>query len=94
MNKIGIILVAAFLSATAIDITYTIPDDVAPRVVEALCGMDPVPVDTNGVKLYTDNQWARQCVRRLVIRQVNKYEDRKARKEARENQTDTLFQLK
>jgi hypothetical protein len=49
-------------------ITFTIPDAKLPRVVAAIKGLHPKP---DG---FTDSQWAKEYLRRLVVRDVLAWE--------------------
>ncbi len=61
------------------DITLTIPDNQVSRIVDAMTGLFPIPQDTEGVKEFTDSQWAKEKVRRWIIEQVKRWENYVAR---------------
>ena len=50
-------------------ITFTIPDEKASRVVDAIAGEHPIPIDPDtGDPEFTPNQWAKEYVRRFIVR--------------------------
>lgn len=55
-------------------ITFTISEAQKQRVIDAVKGIFPIPVDSTGEPLYTDGAWAKERVRRMVIRIVHTYE--------------------
>jgi hypothetical protein len=55
-------------------ITFTIPDAKLPRVVAAIKNEWQIPKDANGDPLFTDNQWAKEAIRRYIVALVKKYE--------------------
>jgi hypothetical protein len=59
-------------------ISFNIPDDKLPRIVAAMRGLYPVPLDAEGTPLFTDNQWAKEAIRRLVVRDVRRWEQKVA----------------
>lgn len=63
-------------------IIFTIPDEKVTRVVDAICGLFPIPTDTNGNPLFTPAQWAKEKIRRFIIDIVFRYEQKKAKDEA------------
>lgn len=65
-------------------ITFTIPDGKVARVTDAMTGLFPVPVGIDGQPLYTDGQWAKEKLRRIIINLVYRYESREAQAEAEE----------
>lgn len=58
------------------NITFTIADAALPRVVAAIKGLYPVPVDGAGDPLFSDNAWAKEKTRRWWKEQVLRYEQR------------------
>jgi len=61
------------------NINFTIPDDKISRIVTAMKGLYPIPVDEEtGEPQFTDNQWAKESVRRWIRDQVARYEQREA----------------
>jgi hypothetical protein len=68
--------------ANAVDVTITIPDAKVQRVVDAMKGLYPIPLDENGDPLFTDNQWSKEVLRRWIVAQVRRYEARVAMDEA------------
>ena len=65
-------------------ITFTIENGKAVRLKNALCGLFPVPQitdpkdDDKMIPEFTEAQWAKECVRRYLIKQVSRWERRKA----------------
>ncbi len=67
-------------------LTFTIPDTQAQRIIDTmknLYAIPQVPVDPadpgKGMKnQFTDAQWAKECVRRWIVEQVQKWENLKA----------------
>ncbi len=72
-------------------INFDVPADKLPRIVAAMVGVYPVPqipdpdwVDPGDgseppmVNEFTDNQWAKEALRRLVIRDVRRWEHKVA----------------
>ena len=60
-------------------ITFNIPADKIQRIVDAMKGLHDIPTDANGDPLFTDNEWAKECVRRFIKRTVARYEQKVAR---------------
>ena len=66
-------------------LTFTIPDTQAQRIIDTmknLYAIPQVPVDpidpSKGMKnQFTDAQWAKECVRRWIVEQVQKWENQK-----------------
>ena len=59
-------------------INFNIPNDKLPRIMAAMKGLYPIPEDENGTPLFTDGQWAKEMIRRLVIANVREWEQRLA----------------
>ena len=59
----------------ATTLTFTIADEAAPRIVAALKGLFPIPLDEDGEPLFTDNAWAKEYTRRWWKAQVSRYEE-------------------
>ena len=55
-------------------ITFTIQDSKLPRVVSAIKGLHPIPTDINGQPLFTENQWAKEYYRRMIVGDVMAWE--------------------
>ena len=72
-------------------ITFTIPEAKVQRVVAAQKGLYPIPVDGNGDQLFTDNQWAKESLRRHVINDVHRYETKLAKDAATAAKDDSLI---
>ena len=73
------------------NINFTVPADKLPRIVAAMVGLYPVPqipdpewVDPGDgseaplVNEFTDGQWAKEALRRKVIRDVRRWEHKVA----------------
>ena len=54
------------------EIRFTVPDDKLPRIVAAMKGLYH---NNDGL---TDSQWAKEAVRRMVVRDVQRWEQRLA----------------
>ena len=68
-----------------VTITFTIPNDKLPNIVDAMKGLYPIPQINTGTKQepvweneFTDNAWAKECIRRWVIEQVAGYNQKTA----------------
>lgn len=64
-------------------ITFTIREAAVPRVINAMKGLYP----------FTDGQWAKESVRRFIIKSVQRYESKEAIDTAKDsiNTDDTLI---
>ena len=60
------------------EITFTIPDAKLPRIIAAIKGLYPIPVDDDGVPLFTDAQWGKEAVRWWLVKSVARWEQRQA----------------
>lgn len=77
-------------------INFTIPQLKVPRVVAAMKGIYPIPTTTDdktGITTndFTDNQWAKEAVRRFIINTVARYETMEAKKLAEVDTDDTIL---
>ena len=83
MKKIILLAIVTLLvgvyNCNAVDITFTIPADKIERVSDAMKGLYQIPVNSNNDPLFTDNQWAKEAVRRFIISTVQRYETMVAR---------------
>ena len=66
-------------------IVFTIPNDKLDKIKDALKGLYPIPRINNGTEEepdmqpeFTDGQWAKECVRRWIVRQTARFEQREA----------------
>ena len=59
-------------------INFIIPDAKITKVITAMKGLYAIPNDKDGVPLFTDAAWAKECVRRWIIAQVARYEQSEA----------------
>ena len=55
-------------------IIFNIPTDKLDKVVAAIKRANPIPPDDNGDPLFTDNAWAKEAIRRLIVAWVYEYE--------------------
>lgn len=81
-----------------VNIIFTIPNEKIPRIREAMVGLfkiprisDPSWVDPEDgskapiINEFTDNQWAKESIRRWVIKQVRRWEHAQATQTAIES---------
>ncbi len=59
-------------------ITFNIDDAKIPRIKDAMKGLFPIPEDSNGNPLFTETQWAKESVRRFIVKQVQRWEQTEA----------------
>jgi len=59
-------------------ISFTVSDDDAQRVIDAVASEYPIPVDPTGSPLFTDAQWAKERGRRFYMNAVRQHERRLA----------------
>lgn len=71
------------------NITFTIPQAKVQRVIDAMKGLYPIP-ETDGKSEFTDNQWAKEAVRRFVVNSVQRWEN-KVTKDAAEVEPDNTI---
>jgi len=71
-------------------ITFTVPNEKVSRIVDAMEGLFPIPEDTEGNPLFTKNQWAKEAMRRWIVKQVYRYERDKSIKDLNVKPDDTL----
>lgn len=64
-------------------IIFTISEEKIQRVIDAMKGLFPIPLDVNGNPIYTDGQWAKEKLRRVIVEFVYQYELKVVRTEAR-----------
>lgn len=63
-------------------ITFDIPSAHVSRVVQAIKAAHPIPPEDEGS--FTDNQWAKEAVRRVIVRLVKRHEGSAADQVARD----------
>lgn len=68
-----------------VNITFTFPDDKVQRVIDAMKGL------YQKEEGYTDSEWAKESIRRLVVREVYNYEMHKARQALNISEDNTLL---
>lgn len=88
------------------EINFTIPNDKLPRIVEAMKGFYPIPMIDNPefdseqeesetnlrlIPEFTDNQWAKEAVRRLVVNTVKRYETKQLKDAASVENDDSII---
>ena len=71
-------------------ITLTIPDEKLQRIIDATKFFNPIPLDENEEPEFTDNQWAKEILRREIIRKVQRHENYQAKKEVSIQADDNL----
>lgn len=69
-------------------IVFTIDNGKIQRIKDALAGLYPIPGGEN--PLFTKTEWAKECPRRWLIKQVARYEQRIAMDEIPYNEEDDL----
>ena len=76
-------------------ISFTVPSEHVSRIVDAEKGLYPIPTTTDeeGVTTndFTDNQWAKESLRRLVVRDVRRWENKVAREAAGVESDDSII---
>lgn len=73
------------------EIKFTISDSNLLRVKEALNNLFPKPKNEDGSSPFTDEQWARECVRRFIIETVARNEQMKAQQAIKFNKDNDLL---
>jgi len=64
-----------------VTISFTVPADKIQDIINAMKGLYPIPtsiVDGGPVNDFTDSAWAKESIRRLVVRDVRRYKQREA----------------
>ena len=81
-------------------ITFTIPDNELPRIINAIKGLYPIPTTLDVITgeqapQFTDTQWAKEFLRRWIIQQVKRWETHMAAQQASNNVSvsDSLVEL-
>jgi len=108
MKKIFAFTVAILLitqAAYAANFNFTVPDQKLNRVKAAMKGLYPIPqipdpawVDPGDgssppmINKFTDGAWVKKLIRKWVITQVARYEQKVARQAVSFNLDDTLIQ--
>lgn len=74
-------------------ITFTIDNGKIERIKAALKGLYPIPMTNTEpyIPLFTDSEWAKECVRRWIIRQVARYEQLQGQEAIVYSEDDTLI---
>jgi hypothetical protein len=78
-----------------LEITFTVPSAKKQRIVDAMKGLYPIPSVTNketGLEEpeFTDNQWAKEAIRRLIVRDVSRWETKVAKEAAAVKKDDEI----
>lgn len=73
------------------NISFTIENTKLPRILAAMKGLYPIPIDKDENPLFTDNQWAKEAVRRLVVRDVARWETFIAKEAATVKPDDSII---
>ncbi len=60
------------------NINFNVPSGKLPRIVVAMQGLYPIPTDDDGNPSYTPSKWVKEAVRRLIIRDVRRWEQKVA----------------
>jgi hypothetical protein len=72
-------------------ITFTIDNDRVQSIIDALSYTYHIPVNDDGTPLYTGGQWAKECIRRWVVKQVARYNQTQAQRLVEYIEDDTLL---
>lgn len=56
------------------NINFNVPNEKLSRIIAAMGGLYLIPTDAEGDPLYTAAEWAKEAVRRRVIRDVLRWE--------------------
>jgi len=59
-------------------INFDVSTEKLPRIVKAMAGLYPIPKDKDDKSIFTEAQWAKEAIRRIVIREVKNWEQRSA----------------
>ncbi len=77
-------------------ITFTIPSNKIDRITEAFVSLYPIPKipdqDGNMVNEFSDNEWAKECIRQYTIDQVKRWEDFRDKKLVNNVRDETLIE--
>lgn len=65
-------------------IVFDIPDEKFQRVIDAIKELFPIPKNGNDTPLYTDEEWVKEKLRRILVELVYQSELKVARVTARE----------
>ena len=58
------------------ELKFIIPNEKVQRIVNAMKEIFPIPE----TEVWTDNEWAKECIRKWIINQVARYERTQAEK--------------
>ena len=72
------------------DIIFNIDNAKIPRILAAMKGLYPIPVDEAGEPTFTDSAWGRECLRQFMVRTVSRWETKVAKDAANVPQEDDL----
>lgn len=71
-------------------IKFNVDDSKIANIIEAMVGLYPIPY-IDEVPQFTEAQWAKECIRRWVIKQVARYNQLRAIKDCTYAEDDTLL---
>jgi len=80
------------------EIKFTISSDNVQRIINAMKGLYPIPMVDEGTQEepdmhpeFTESEWAKEAVRRIVIRDVSRWENKVAQELASINPDNELL---
>jgi len=76
-----------------VKVNIDVPNDKVQRVIDAMNRIYPIPKDIDDNPLFNETDWAKECVRRFIVRTVQRYETLKSQKENTVSQDDTIATL-
>ena len=78
-------------------ITFNIENGRIERIKDSLAGLYPIPTiddpenEGETIPEFTENQWAKECVRRWMIKQVARWEQKVAKEAIAYTEEDNLI---
>lgn len=80
-------------------VTFNIPNDRLPLIITAFKSVYPIPLINVGTvenpiweNQFTDNQWAKECIRRWVIKTIARYNYQQEQKAIEAQFDDIVYQ--
>lgn len=73
------------------EIRFNIPNEKAQSIVDAMKGLNPIPLNEAGEPLFTDAQWAKECLRRWVVTQEQRWRRVQAEGQLQTDPDDTII---
>lgn len=61
-----------------ITVSFSVPDNKIERIKDAMSGLYPIPRDAAGDALFSGGAWAKEAIRKLVIREVSRWEKKQS----------------